>query len=152
MHMQAFRRRFSSTQGRGAGVLWWGMIDKGEFCMTHENKCMVQGCENRVHAKGYCRKHYGQIWRKGKIYTQKDLAPVEKQGLKTVQRDDTDRMRALERELRRAEMMYKNVIGFEGRLKWRREIVEVKKEMTRLGMPIPVSEPQPQLMGFASGF
>ncbi len=108
--------------------------------MSSETKCMVQGCENRVHAKGYCRKHYGQIWRKGKIYTQKEAGAGKKSGMKAAQRDDTDRMRALERELRRAEMMYKNVIGFEGRLKWRREIVEVKKEMTRLGMPIPLTE------------
>lgn len=120
--------------------------------MTHESKCMVQGCENRVHAKGYCRKHYGQIWRKGKIYTQKDLGAGKKSGVKTPQRDDTDRMRALERELRRAEMMYKNVIGFEGRLKWRREIVEVKKEMTRLGMPIPAPEASQPAVSFVSGF
>ncbi|MCL2001694.1 MAG: hypothetical protein FWG74_09680 [Planctomycetes bacterium] len=109
--------------------------------MAHETKCMVQGCDNRVHAKGYCRKHYGQIWRKGKIYTHKELDSAKKSGVKSVNRDDTDRMRALERELRRAEMMYKNVIGFEGRLKWRREIVEVKKEMIRLGMPIPIPDP-----------
>lgn len=120
--------------------------------MAYESKCMVQGCDNRVHAKGYCRKHYGQIWRKGRIYTQKDIAPVKKLGAKPQHRDDTDRMRALERELRRAEMMYKNVIGFEGRLKWRREIVEVKKEMTRLGMPIPVPEPSQPVMFFASNF
>jgi hypothetical protein len=114
---------------------------------------MVQGCDNRVHAKGYCRKHYGQIWRKGKIYTQKDLNSARKSGSRTQQRDDTDRMRALERELRRAEMMYKNVIGFEGRLKWRREIVEVKKEMVRLGMTIPVSEiAHESPVNFASGF
>jgi hypothetical protein len=113
---------------------------------------MVQGCENRVHAKGYCRKHYGQIWRKGKIYTQKDVASAKKSGQKVPHRDDTDRMRALERELRRAEMMYNNVIGFEGRLKWRREIVEVKKEMTRLGMPIPPSEPMQPAMSYASNF
>ncbi len=121
--------------------------------MTHETKCMVQGCENRVHAKGYCRKHYGQIWRKGKIYTQKDSGSAKKAGLKAAHRDDTDRMRALERELRRAEMMYKNVIGFEGRLKWRREIVEVKKEMTRLGMPIPLPEAmQPMALSLAGSF
>ncbi len=121
--------------------------------MTHETKCMVQGCENRVHAKGYCRKHYGQIWRKGKIYTQKEAGASKKVGMKATQRDDTDRMRALERELRRAEMMYKNVIGFEGRLKWRREIVEVKKEMTRLGMPIPLPETGAQTpVSMAAGF
>ncbi|MDR1535099.1 MAG: hypothetical protein LBU64_08390 [Planctomycetota bacterium] len=122
--------------------------------MPHDCKCSVPNCENHVHAKGYCRKHYGQIWRKGRIYTQKGHSQVEKIVQKPTNRDDTDRMRALERELRRAEMMYKNVIGFEGRLKWRREIVEVKKEMTRLGMPIPLpeSEPNPPSLGLAGNF
>ena len=103
--------------------------------MPRETMCVVAGCDHRAHAKGYCRKHYGQIWRRGKICQQKEekalaagIAPM---------RDDTDRMRALERELRRAETMYQNVIGFEGRLKWRREMEEVKKEMKRLGMEIP---------------
>ena len=113
--------------------------------MIKESKCMVPGCENRVHAKGYCRKHYGQIWRKGKICSQKELKEESKVLDKPAQRDDTDRMRALERELRRAEMMYQNVIGFEGRLKWRREIDEVKKEMLRLGMPIPERQQQSSL-------
>jgi len=102
--------------------------------MTKESRCAVSGCENRAHAKSYCRKHYGQIWRKGKIYSNEEEQQVTE---KPILRDDTDRMRALERELRRAEMMYQNVIGFEGRLKWRREIDEVKKEMVRLGMPLP---------------
>ena len=98
--------------------------------MAKETKCIVPGCGNKAHAKGYCRKHYGQIWRKGKIYSEEE----ENRTTRTAQRDDSDRMRALERELRRAEMMYRNVIGFEGRLKWRREIDEVRKEMKRLGM------------------
>lgn len=98
--------------------------------MTKESKCIVPGCGNRSHAKGYCRKHYGQIWRKGKIYSTEE----EQNKQRSENRDDSDRMRALERELKRAEMMYSNVVGFEGRLKWRREIDEVKKEMKRLGM------------------
>ena len=99
--------------------------------MSTESKCIVSGCINKAHAKGYCRKHYGQIWRKGKIYTS---AEEDQAKTKHTHRDESERMRALERELRRAEMMYQNVIGLEGRLKWRREIDEVKKEMQRLGM------------------
>lgn len=99
--------------------------------MAAESRCIVNGCTNKAHAKGYCRKHYGQIWRKGKIYSDdEERASVER----TANRDESDRIRALERELRRAEMMYRNVIGFEGRLKWRREIDEVKKEMRKLGI------------------
>ena len=36
-------------------------------------------------------------------------------------------------------MMYKNVIGMEGRLKWRKEIEAVRKEMTRLGITVIAS-------------
>ena len=100
--------------------------------MANTSKCVVPDCTNKAHAKGYCRKHYGQIWRKGKIYTSSEENKSNQP--RTGNRDDSDRVRALERELGRAEMMYTNVIGFEGRLKWRREIEEVKKEMTRLGI------------------
>ncbi len=107
--------------------------------MTHETTCKVDGCKNSVHAKGYCRKHYGQIWRKGKVQVQQETnAPRQ-----TFRRsEETERMRALEREFRRAELMYNNVVGLEGRLKWRREIVELKKEMTRMGMQIPTPLPE----------
>lgn len=96
--------------------------------MRKDHECMVDDCNNPVHAKGYCRKHYGQIWRKGRIYTEEDKIAGRLPG------DDSDRIRSLERELCRAEMMYKNVIGFDGRIKWRREIDEVKKELKRLGI------------------
>lgn len=108
----------------------------GEGQKGMARKCIVEGCDNPAHAKGYCRKHYGQIWRKGKIYSVQEEKLARE---RYANRDDSDRMRALERELRRAEMMYHNVVGFEGRLKWRREINEVKKEMIRLGMIEPVT-------------
>jgi hypothetical protein len=107
--------------------------------MSRNTICRVPGCGNKSHAKGYCRKHYGQIWRRGKIVTE---AGADGDEIETGPRDETDRMRALERELRRAEMMYSHVVGFEGRLKWRREIDEVKAEMKRLGM-IPAEEEAP---------
>jgi len=107
--------------------------------MPQETACQVQGCANRAHAKGYCRKHYGQIWRRGKTdaRAEEQAPPVAEE---PPPRDDTDRMRALERELRRAETMYHNVIGFEGRLKWRREIEDVRREMKRLGMEVPAGQ------------
>jgi len=60
---------------------------------------------------------------------------------KLLPRPDTDRIRALERELERAETMYRNVIGVEGRLKWRRELEELRKDWDRLGVarPTPVT-------------
>jgi len=109
--------------------------------MAKESRCVAPQCGCRAHSRGYCRKHYGQIWRKGHIALpeEEDVLSVDA----VDSRDDTDRMRALERELRRAEMMYQNVVSFEGRLKWRRELEEIKKEMVRLGMAIPPRAPSP---------
>ena len=116
--------------------------------MEHPTKCRVHGCENKVYATGYCRKHYGQIWRKGKIYAEEENTMPKKTAAQ--RRNESDRMRALKIELLRAEMMYNNVIGFEGRLKWRREIAEVKQEMTRLGMSIPNSRAEKRMPGNAA--
>ncbi len=114
--------------------------------MQKNQICVVEGCENPVHAKGYCRKHYGQLWRKGRIYSEKDNNYTHDGDC------DSDRIRALQRELKRAQTMYNNVIGFEGRIKWRREIDEVKAEMKRLGIdPVeyrkPVMEEEDNLFG-----
>lgn len=120
--------------------------------MPRESTCLVHGCGSRAHAKGYCRKHYGQIWRRSKVsQPQEEEPPAIPE--KASPRDDTDRMRALERELRRAETMYHNVIGLEGRLKWRREMEDVRKEMKRLGMEVPpeppaIPSPAAQLVSF----
>ena len=89
--------------------------------MAKRRQCIVEGCLNVAHARGYCRKHYGQIWRKGKINS--DTASIiEEAAEPEFVSEDTDRMRALERELRKAEHMYQNVVGFEGRLKWRKHL------------------------------
>jgi len=90
--------------------------------------CQVNGCSNPVHAKGYCRKHYGQIWRKGEICTGDAWSHRESHG----RGDDRERLRALERELKKAEHMYDMVIGFEGRTRWRREITAVRAEIDRI--------------------
>ena len=107
--------------------------------MAKDATCAVDGCEKRPHAKGYCRKHYGQIWRKGEIRTDEEERQAAE---KPVTQNDADRIRALERELRRAEMMYRNVVGVEGRIKWRRELEGLRKDMIRLGVApaVPAAE------------
>ena len=113
--------------------------------MTRGTKCKVDECENPVYATGYCSKHYTQIRRKGKIYDAEIAATSEKAVVQ--RRDDMERMRSLERELHRAETMYNNVVGVDGKLKWRREIAAIKQEMTRLGMPIPPVEAEKRAPG-----
>jgi len=98
--------------------------------MPRPSRCIVENCPNPAHAKGYCRRHYGQIWRRGMIYDTSKRQRDEDESL--LRRDDLERLRALERELQKAQQMYDVVVGFEGRVKWRRQIVAVQEEIRRL--------------------
>ena len=91
--------------------------------------CIVEGCQSPSHAKGYCRRHYGQIWRRGTIYndTPKENTTAPESDMR---RDD--RLRALERELKKAQQMYDVVVGYQGRIKWRREMESVQHEIRKI--------------------
>src|SRR5262245_4960409 len=88
--------------------------------MPKPSRCIVEGCPNPSQAKGYCRRHYGQIWRRGMIYNETPRESLDPSA-SHLKRDDQERLLALERELRRAQQMYNVVVGFQGRIKWRRE-------------------------------
>lgn len=104
--------------------------------MARDSKrCMVEGCSEPVHAKGYCRRHYGQIWRKGRI-TDTQAFAVERSS-----RADAERLRALERELRKAEHMYSVVVGVEGRIRWRREVEQVRTEISKIASLVTERSP-----------
>ena len=91
--------------------------------------CSVSGCSSTVHAKGYCRRHYGQIWRRGEMVKDPEWNAARDAYPRG---DDRERLRALERELKRAENMYNRVVGFEGRSRWRREMADVRAEIQRI--------------------
>jgi hypothetical protein len=91
-------------------------------------KCKVNGCDNPVHAKCYCRKHYTQIWRKGEI----SLSPPCHVPREPTRGMALKRIRMLELELKKVDEMYNHVVGFENRLRWRREKVAVQNEIGRL--------------------
>jgi hypothetical protein len=59
-----------------------------------------------------------------------------------VRRDDQERLRALERELKRAQQMYDVVVGFQGRIKWRREIEAVQTEIRKILDSQPAGMPE----------
>ena len=90
--------------------------------MAEQRCCQAPDCANPVHARGYCRRHYGRIWRR------------EKRGAggNSEDREKRDRLRALERELLRARQMYDVVVGTPGRIKWRREMDAVKAEILKV--------------------
>jgi hypothetical protein len=97
--------------------------------MAKPAQCIVEGCPNPSHAKGYCRRHYGQIWRRGAIYND---APREQTSAPESGMRRDDRLKALERELRKAQQMYEVVVGFQGRIKWRREMEAVQHEIRKI--------------------
>ena len=97
-------------------------------------KCSVDGCDNPVHAKGYCRKHYTQVWRKGEISKEPSWGTARH---RLSEGDAHERLRVLERELKKIEEMYNNVVGFESRLRWRREIAAVEVEIGRIQADAP---------------
>jgi hypothetical protein len=97
--------------------------------MPKPTGCIVEGCASASHAKGYCRRHYGQIWRRGTIYNE---TPKEHTTANESDMRRDDRVRALERELRKAQQMYDVVVGYQGRIKWRREMEAVQHEIRKI--------------------
>ena len=95
--------------------------------MADKKICQISDCDVVAHARGYCRRHYGMVWRKDRERRQEQVELPE-----GTSRDDMEKLRALEREFRRAEQMYNVVIGYEGRLKWRREMDDVKAEILKI--------------------
>ncbi|MFA4987762.1 MAG: hypothetical protein WC712_14375 [Candidatus Brocadiia bacterium] len=95
--------------------------------------CKVPGCANPAHARGYCNTHYGQLWRSGKISP--ELRPRRRSRRN---RDETAAVRipkeleTLNMQLNKARELYNSVVGFESRLRWRREIRHLEVEIDRV--------------------
>lgn len=82
-----------------------------------DKMCIIEGCTKQSHSKGYCRRHYGQIWRHGKITD----------GLKVTNHKTNETiLRMLQSELDNLNACYSNTVGFKGRVRWRRKINEVQ--------------------------
>lgn len=119
-----------------------------------KGRCVVPGCNNPQHAKGYCNTHYGQMWRKGKIISEKKskkrLGRPSAKTKNKKRKDKRERLETLEREYNRAKNMYEIVIGFEGRMKWRKEMEAVRREIEKLNNepdeiimdPEPIANPK----------
>lgn len=103
--------------------------------MSKPAKCVVEGCPNPARAKGFCQRHYSQVWRRGTVSEPRDRlrAALEKD------LEDAERLQSLERELAQARLLYECVVGFTGRIKWRRYIETVQMQIRRL------TEERPQL-------
>lgn len=90
-----------------------------------KRKCCVGSCTEQEHSRGYCRKHYGRLWRG------RELEPEKKPEEKVVDVADA------EQELMQMRKLYDHVCGLEGRMRWSRRIREceqfVRREQERMG-------------------
>ncbi len=85
-----------------------------------DKMCIIEGCNKKSHSKGYCRRHYGQLWRNGKITVgQEPAVPV-------VHEVSEAMLCTLQNELENLNACYSNIVGFKGRIRWRRRINEVQ--------------------------
>lgn len=92
--------------------------------------CLIHNCPKESHAKGYCRRHYGQIWRHGRITSIKEVRSFN---MRMMAGDRiTERILGTERELKKSKQMYNVVVGWQNRLKWRREIEGMEHELEQL--------------------
>jgi hypothetical protein len=96
---------------------------------NRNTRCCVTGCSAPVHAKAYCRRHYTQVWRKGEISRAPAWHARREQPTRAVRER---RLHILEAELKKVEEMYDRVVGFENRLRWRREVSAVQTEIETL--------------------
>lgn len=100
------------------------MIDHPRFNRTAQ-RCKIEGCTHPVHATGLCRRHYGQIWRRGEVYETNGKA-------ERIPPDGSPRsVKELERELRRLKHHYDNAFGLPARMFWRKQIDAIKEALNR---------------------
>jgi len=85
---------------------------------VEKKPCCVEACPRVAFARGYCRRHYAQMWRKGCIY---DTT------LKIHKLED-DRV-AIERSLAEEQKLYDLVCGVSGRLYHRARIIILQEQL-----------------------
>lgn len=99
------------------------------FNTMSKQPCQYNGCELPVYARGYCRKHYNQLWRNGKVGTARARRRPSERDLPM---SAIEKLRTLEREFNRAKQMYDVTCGLEGRVKWRKEMTALEKQMDEI--------------------
>jgi hypothetical protein len=80
--------------------------------MKPKPKCSVDGCAKTSHAKGYCRRHYSQMYRKGHIYPVVGLCGIDESIVREIRST----------KLERAKEAYASACGVQARIFWRREL------------------------------
>jgi hypothetical protein len=92
---------------------------KGIPLVGKERKCSLDACESRHYAKGFCKKHYAQVLRHGKLTPERERGAVRTCRAEGCDRTDTIQWycRRHARQLRvhgRLTPDREHVMGFEG--------------------------------------
>lgn len=92
----------------------------------NKEPCVVEGCDRPQHSKGYCNRHYLRLWRTG---TTEKLKQSRQSLAETAYR-----LRRLKQDLDRAQECYETVVGLANRIRWRKEVDDIKREIERIAM------------------
>jgi len=92
--------------------------------MAYKRTCSQADCDNPVYARGFCRKHYNMMWRKGRVGT-----IYEKIEQSNMTADEIYELNSIRREIERSKQMYNNVIGLDARVKWRKKITKLEHDL-----------------------
>lgn len=87
--------------------------------------CVVEGCDKPEHAKGYCKRHYGQIWRNGCII--EDCNPSERKESEEKREEYFKKMQYLNK-YKKLLHEYNIVVGYKNRIHYRQEITQLIEE------------------------
>lgn len=90
--------------------------------MVRKVPCKVPDCDEWAHARGYCRRHYGQVWRNGRVLTK-----AEEEEQLRISSEHNYSLRALRTDYQRAKKYYDCIVGFHGRMRWRNELAEIEQ-------------------------
>ena len=86
-------------------------------------QCSIFGCSKTAHAKGYCRAHYGRLWRTGTPFGgMRDGRPIEEEN-----RD----LGNLEFALKEAQKIYPLVVGLSSRIFWKHRIAQLQDTLAQ---------------------
>jgi len=81
--------------------------------------CVMGGCDNPKYARGFCKKHYLRLWRRGDFGSSSKIKRVKEWESPSI----------LKRALKRAKEMFSVSRDLEKRVYWRREIVALREEL-----------------------
>ena len=84
--------------------------------------CIIASCTKFAYCKNLCRRHYGQIWRYGKLLDENDdRAPIE-----------IYRIEQAKIDVNTAKKTYAIAVGTKALMRWKEEVIKLEEELREL--------------------